>query len=159
MAKSKKKKFNTKAFKKWLDVLCKVVVKTRDGFACQMRHDEKCSGTMVPLDFNCQWCHIKSRKSNNTRWDLLNAVTGCGHCHSWGHDNPNEFGVWFAMAFPARNHYLSIPKELKTWREDDFKEVEAFLLIKTIDLKVDPMNVPAAYRIRFIRKIKDLERN
>jgi hypothetical protein len=152
------KKFKVEPFKEWLDVLAKVVVKTRDGFTCQIVHDPACSGTMIPLDKNCQWCHIKSRKSNKTRWDLLNTLTGCGHCHAWAHANPNEFGVWFAAKYPHRDGWINAVQKQpnKTWRQKDFEQIERFLLQKSIDLNVDYLHVNTKYRDRFKRRTEEM---
>ena len=148
-------KFKAKSFKKWLDILAAAVVKTRDNFTCQIVHDPACAGTMELLDQNCQCCHIISRSSNNTRWDLLNLITGCGHCHNWAHKNPVEFGIWFGGKYPHRLEYLrKLPKASRTWKEADFRYWEDFLLKKAIDLNVDCMAVNMAYRERFIRKRK-----
>ena len=156
-----KRKFSKSAFREWLDTLAKVVVKTRDEFTCQINHDEDCSGTMTPLDNNCQWCHIKSKKSYNFRWELLDALCGCGHCHAWAHANPNEFGVWFAKKYSRRNEYLNIPRDNRTWRECDFWDVEAFLLQKCIDLNVDVLNVPDRggwkFRAKFLRRVDEFK--
>ena len=155
-----KKKFYKKAFREWLDTLAKVVVKNRDDFTCQINHDSECSGKMEPLDFNCQWVHIKSRKSNNTRWMILNAICGCGHCHSWAHDNPNEFGVWFATKYPELNKYLNLPRKAHTWYESDFRLIERQLLRKAIDLEVDYLTVPErgrGYQARFRKRIEEMK--
>lgn len=155
-----KRKFHKRAFREWLDTLAKVVVKNRDDFTCQIKHDSECSGTMEPLDNNCQWVHIKSRKSNNTRWNLFNAICGCGHCHAWAHDNPNEFGVWFATKYPELDKYLNMPRDSHTWRESNYKLVECQLLRKAIDLEVDFMTVPdrsRGYRDRFRKRIAELK--
>lgn len=154
----KRRKFSKRAFKDWLDTLAKVCVKTRDDFTCQIQYDASCSGTMQPLDHNCQWCHIKSRNSNNLRWDLLNALCGCGRCHQWAHANPNQFGVWFKEKYYYRDGYINLPRASKVWREDDFREVESFLLQKAIDLEVDSLTIPErnGYRKRFEKKIKEL---
>lgn len=114
---------------------------------------------MEPLDYNCQWCHIKSKNSNNLRWDFLNVLCGCGHCHAWAHANPNEFGVWFAQKYPHRNDYINLPREHKPWKEDDFRKVESFLLQKAIDLEIDSLTIPErgrGYRKRFENKMKEL---
>ena len=145
-----KSKFKARAFKKWLDILAKVCVKTRDNFTCQIGRPG-CSGKMDMLDRNCQWCHIKSRSSNNTRWLPVNALTGCGHCHQWEHANPAEFGVWFKRKYLDDYKFLNRPRPTKTWREDDFRFVEAELLQFARELKVDPMAVPETYRKRFIK--------
>lgn len=159
-----KRKFSKRAFKKWLDTLAKVCVKTRDDFTCQIRrpedHTGACSGKMEPLDKNCQWCHIKSRNSNNLRWVLLNGLCGCGHCHQWAHANPVPFGVWFAENYKVRFDYINLQRKNYTWREEDFREVERYLLLKAIDLEVDVMNIPDRgrnYRKRFKKAIEALK--
>lgn len=149
-----KRKFGKRAFKNWLDTLAKICIKTRDDFTCQIKR-EGCSGTMQPLDFNCQWCHIKSKKSNDFRFDMLNALCGCAHCHAWAHANPVLFGVWFIETYPYRAEYINRPTKIKTWREDDFKKIEAGLLQKAIDLEIDSLIVPVRYRKRFMKKIKE----
>lgn len=149
-----KKKFKATPFKKWLDHLCAVVVKTRDDYTCQIQRPG-CAGTMLPGDQNCQWCHIVSRTSNKTRWELLNALTGCGHCHQYAHSHPTQFGVWFVSQYPYRNDYLvdMVLADNKTWRQADFEAVEQALLEKAIDLECDQMSVNTKYRARFARKI------
>ena len=147
-------KFKPRPFKRWLDHLCSVVVKTRDGFTCQIQRPG-CAGQMPPGDHNCQWCHIISRTANKTRWDLINALTGCGHCHQWAHANPVEFGLWFYDKYPYREEHLHNIATLvpnKTWRQADFEEVEKALLEKVVDLEVDPLSINKTYRAKFIRK-------
>ena len=51
-----KRKFSKKAFKKWLDCLAAVVVKTDDNYTCQIRMSKDCAGVMQALDFNCTKC-------------------------------------------------------------------------------------------------------
>ena len=152
------RKFSKKAIRSWLDTLAKVCVKTRDDFTCQIQH-EGCAGAMMPLDNNCQWCHIVSRNSNNLRWVLLNALCGCGHCHQWVHANPTAFGVWFANKYPYRYDYLNAPRKLRTWREPDFRLIEKQLLLKAIDLEVDVLHVPtiSGHRRRFEIRIEELK--
>jgi hypothetical protein len=150
-------KFKVKPFKKWLDCLAGVIVKTRDNFQCQIVHDPACAGTMQPLDLNCQCCHIISRSSNNTRWDLLNLITGCGHCHNFAHKNPVEFGVWFAGKYRHRIDWIDCVsrQSKKTWRQSDFEEIERKLLQKAIDLNVDYLHVNTKYRDRFKRRFEE----
>ena len=150
------KNFKAKPFKQWLDHLCAVVVKTRDDFTCQIQRPG-CSGGMSPGDRNCQWCHIISRTANKTRWDLLNAVTGCGRCHQWAHANPAEFGLWFVNKYPHRwDHLCEIGQEPnKTWKQADFEEVERFLIGKSVDLNVDIATIRYDYRGRYKRKVKE----
>ena len=153
------KKFHKKAFKLWLDQLCKVCVKDRDDFTCQIQH-EGCSGKMMPLDKNCQWCHVKSKQRNIMRWYFLDIICGCGHCHQWGHANPNEFGVWFAKKYPVRNDYINSLTQIppKVWYEDDFRDVELVLLRKCLDLDVKVEYFPESYRSRFLKRIEEFKR-
>lgn len=152
-----KKKFKAKPFKNWLDRVAATVVKTRDGYTCQIVSDGGCAGTMMPGDQNCQCCHIISRSCNNTRWDLLNLITGCAHCHAWAHKYPVQFGVWFAQKYPHRIEYLDIVSRVKskTWKEDDFRAWEHRLFLKAIDLNVDYLRISPNYRSRFNRVLKE----
>jgi hypothetical protein len=165
-------KFRKKFFKLWLDQLCKVCVKTRDDFTCQIQQCQGgkdpitgkfrpgCAGKMTFRDYNCQWCHVKSRSSNNLRWDLLNSICGCGHCHHWAHANPNEFGIWLANKFPARNDYINdrAKEPRKTWREEDFREIERMLLQKCIDLEVSLECFSKKPRKRFIKRLEEFKK-
>lgn len=153
-------KFSKRAFKKWLDCLAAVIVKTDDNFTCQIKMSKDCAGVMHSLDRNCQWCHIKSRSGNNLRWDTRNAITGCGACHKWAHDNPNEFGVWFADNYPQRNEYLNEPRITKNrWKKEDFVKIETKLLQEALDVGVDYMSMMQSwnYRQRLKQKLADLK--
>ena len=151
------KKFKKTAFRDWLDHLAKIVIKTDDNFTCMIARPG-CSGKMLPLSRNCQWVHIKSRNSNNTRWSLYNAICGCGRCHQWAHANPNEFGVWFSKHYEGRNNIINelAQQPIKTWRENDYKAIENELLIEAKRIEVDYMNMPVNYRIRLRRKLDSL---
>ncbi len=150
-------KFRARPFKKWLDALAATIVKTRDDYTCQIFQSPNCGAVMQPRDRNCQWIHIKSRTSNNTRWLELNALTGCGQCHAWAHSNPDRFGVWFTKNHKLRSHVINLPFEHFTWHEDDFLKVEAKLLQKAIDYEVEWWNVPTAYQVRFKKKIEQFK--
>lgn len=154
-----KKKFRKKPFRDWLDCLARIVVKTDDNFTCQIRQSPNCAGEMMPLDRNCQWCHIKSRSRNDLRWNEWNAITGCGACHQWAHANPNEFGVWFQHQYPWRYGYLNdlAKQPLHTWKEDEYKEVEEELLRSAFDLEVDYLNIPERFQMRLKRKLEELK--
>jgi len=153
-----KRKFKAKPFKNWLDILAKVCVKTDANFTCEIRR-EGCAGRMMPLDKNCQWCHIKSRSSNTYRWLRTNALCGCGHCHQWAHANPDAFGAWFAEEHLGDYLFLNFPMHPYTWREDDFKKEERRLLLYAAELNVDPLNVPVSYRTRFMRAMEALKKD
>lgn len=148
------RKFKAKPFKSWLDALAALVVKTRDNWTCQIRH-EGCQGRLSPGDFAIQCCHIKSRTSNSTRWDLVNLLTGCAHCHQWAHANPHEFGIWFAEKYPARADWPEC-HPFGTWHAEDFRCWEDFLLRKCIDLEVDYLHMNIRYRDRLRRKLAEM---
>lgn len=154
------RKFKKKAFRAWLDELAKIVVKTRARFTCEIQQANNCPVQLIPLDKNTQWIHIKSRSRNDLRWLLCNALCGCGQCHQWGHANPNEFGQWFTEAYPARNALINriALRELRTWREQDYRHIEDYLIKKAREVEVDYMNMPVAYRMRLKRKLAELER-
>jgi len=143
-----KKKFKAKAFKAWLDDLCKTVVKVRDNHRCQRCHT-KVSG------YNCQWSHVYSRKWNETRWDLDNSKVLCGTCHTWWGACPSESGVWFAELFPERQERLEEKRREYTphpWKEDDFLAVEKVLMEAAIELDITydqlPKNSQSKFRTR-----------
>jgi len=149
----KKKKFAVKEFRRWLDALAALVVKTRDDFTCRIHIDAECAGTMPAGDFNCQWAHLKSRSSNNLRWDIINALTACGRCHQWAHANPTAFGVWLKEKYPHIWDYVNMPRDNKTWRQEDYLEIETMLLGKCRDLNVDPLNIAVYWRKKLMRKL------
>lgn len=155
-----KKKFAKKEFKIWLDHIAKLTCKTDDNFTCQIRLSDNCSRTMMPLDNNCQWCHIKSKKSYNVRWLAEDAVTGCGSCHAYAHDNPDDFIRWFEKNYPHRANIINLYKRMpsKTWYESDFKAMERKLLVEAKRVGVDYMNMTEwhNYRLRLKRKLKEL---
>ncbi len=153
------KKFKKGPFRDWLDCLARIVVKTDDNFTCQIQQSPNCAGQMMPLDRNCQWCHIKSRSRNDLRWSLWNAMTGCGQCHQWAHANPDEFGKWYADNYPHRWRVLKEMSvyPLHTWRESEYKYVELELLESAEEVGVDYLNVPVKYRMRLKRKLEELK--
>lgn len=156
-----KRNFAKKQFRKWLDCIAKVTCKTDDNFTCQMLLSENCSGTMMPLSNNCQWCHIKRKKSYNVRWLPENAITGCGSCHAFAHDNPDEFIEWFAKKYPHRLKIIDEAKRKpsKTWYESDFRQMEAALMLEAKRVGVDYINVPKGdgFPERMNRKLRELK--
>ena len=154
----KKKKFKSIPFRNWLDCLAKITIKARDNYTCQIGR-EGCKGTMEPGSRQCQWCHVRGRKSYNTRWLLENALTGCAHCHAWEHENPVEFGVWFAKNYPERYEEILGWSQwgYGTWREQEFLAEEQYLLGHAILYDVQPETVPEGYRSKFIRKVKEFQ--
>lgn len=155
-----KRKFAKKEFKIWLDHIAKLTCKTDDGFTCQMRLSDNCAGRMMPFDNNCQWCHIKSKKSYKVRWLAENAITGCGSCHAYAHSNPDEFIEWFKKNYPHREHIINAHNQepSKTWREEDFRAMEIELLQEAKRVGVDYINMTEwhGFRMRLKRKLENL---
>ena len=141
--------FHKKPFRNWLDALARLVVKERDGWAC-------CKCGRPVQGQNCHWAHVIGRTPNRTRWEPLNALCLCSECHGFFDLHPVDFGIWFNAKYPARKLYQDwidgMP--LKTWREDDYKRIEAFLLRKCRDLYVDPYKIEEKYRKRLVNKLK-----
>lgn len=156
----KARKFSKKQFKKWLDCIAKLTCKTDDNFTCQMRLSKDCAGAMLPLDNNCQWCHIKSKESYKVRWLTENAITGCGQCHAYAHDNPDDFIRWFNKTYPHRLAIIESANNQpsKTWRESDFLEMEKVLLLEAMNVGVDYKNMMQSwgFRKRLKRKLEEL---
>lgn len=156
-----KKRFAKKEFKSWLDHIAKLTCKTDDNFTCQIRLSDNCARVMLPFDNNCQWCHIKSKKSYNVRWLAENATTGCGSCHAYAHDNPDSFIQWFTYYYPHRLRIIdeAMRKLNKTWYESDFKAMERDLLIEAKRVGVDYINMTEwhGYRMRLKRKLEELK--
>jgi len=141
-------KFKPKPFKTWLDALTRVVVKTRDDWQCQM------CGAVVS-GRQCHAHHIKTRKYNYLRWDLLNLITLCSSCHTVKFHEGPEGAVWFAKEYHSRFEYiLGKDRHVGTWREDDFLGVEEYLLGKCRDLEVDPYKMSEAHAKRLIKKLR-----
>ena len=146
------RKFSKRAFRSWLDALAAFVVKERDQRTCQ-----KCGLVMMPFDENCQWAHIKSRTENAWRWDILNALTLCGHCHQWAHANPAQWGVWLHEHRPALyvHIYEGEPRPSRPWKQWDYLQIEVGLLEKCRDLETDPLHMTTwhNYQSRLIKKL------
>ena len=95
---------------------------------------------------NLQCAHVKVRKYNVTRWDLLNLLLLCGSdpasghegCHDWFDKHHLISSEWFKEKFPERHQHISDIErnwQIKTWRVDDFLEVENYLKDKLKDLR------------------------
>ena len=148
----RRKRFAKKAFRVWLDYLARNLTKIRDDYTCQ-----KC-GLKSANAKNIQWCHIKSRKSNNLRWLPENNITLCGHCHSWGHDNPDEFIHWFEGKYPAWAELIGVVHRTatKVWREPDYRDVEYRLLIQLKHYSINTARLPdsSGKRKRLLKVLK-----
>lgn len=132
MAKKRKKKTSRKRLIDRCDNLCKRVVKIRDEYICQ-----KC-GKKVSKQ-NCHWSHVVPRADLWLRWDLLNSMAMCYHCHHyWWHKDPLGASKWFEETFPARADYLRqkrVGTATNTMRETDIEKVEQFLQEKLKELQ------------------------
>ena len=86
--------------KRKLDKLCAQIVKNRDNHTCQWCN-KPVSGQ------NEHWAHIFSKGSTGLymRWNLLNSLVLCFHCHWKWHSGAGL--AWFMEAFPARYEYLN----------------------------------------------------
>lgn len=74
------------------DALVGTFVKTRDGYRCQLRsfNDQPCYQPE-----QVYWCHlIPKGRYYGTRWDPLNAITGCAGHHKAFDESPLEKDVW-----------------------------------------------------------------
>ena len=141
-------KFKATPFKTWLDSLARVCTKTRDDWTCQ--YDE-CEGRIQGVE----WHHVRYRTLNHLRWDLINGISLCGACHRMWH-NGAKIQVWYGQRYPDRlAHLYTKPRLLGTWKEDDFLDIEKYLLGKCVDLGVDPYMVSnKAHRNRLIKKLE-----
>jgi hypothetical protein len=152
----KPKKFKAKPFKLYLDELAKLAVKTRAGFACEVKLAEGCTRQMRPLDCDCQWIHIHSRTSNVIHWDMWNTLCACGACHQLAHAHPTVIGEWFKKTYSDRDSYclarLAIPPH--TWKEIDFREEEQDLLDYLVSVNADYLHVQKRYRQRVKRAME-----
>lgn len=83
---------------KLLDSLCRQVVFARDGNACVMTGETQ----------NLQWCHVRSRRYQSTRWDPRNSLCLTAGRHLWAHHNPLQFMDWFQRMYPMRAKYLRL---------------------------------------------------
>jgi hypothetical protein len=82
-----------------LDDVTRKIVKLRDNYQCQ-----RCGG--YPDKYGCHCAHVFGRSAYRLRWDLLNNVTLCCGCHSWGHSNPTAFEDWFREKYPHRMKHI-----------------------------------------------------
>ena len=125
-----------KSVKANCDRLARKVIHLRDE-VCQ-----RCGGSV-----NLQCAHVKGRKYNVTRWDLLNLLLLCscdpstGHegCHEWFDKHIILGQRWFEETYPVRaDHLADVERNwelrLKTWKLKDFLKVEDYLKDKIKDL-------------------------
>lgn len=83
-----------------------------------------------------QCSHVKSiGASPNLRFDPMNALPMCGHCHMfWWHLEPAESWDWFKGTFPGRYEYLIKAQNIRVdWTVDKLLEIRKN--IKEVNLK------------------------
>ena len=114
-----------------LDGLCREIVRiTFQDYCC------RCSKHVTGCDSHPSHIVAKGKGASLRRWDLLNIVLHCFHCHRWWHNNPTESGKWFSQAFPVRDEYLEIyrggkPAKIST---AEMRELADVLKTKLADL-------------------------
>ena len=99
MAKKSKRAKLTKV----LDGLCLKIVRLETNNLCQ-RCGKYVTGS------NSHPAHIvpKGKGASWRRFDLINILHLCFHCHRWWHENPLESAEYFRKKFPIRAEYLKI---------------------------------------------------
>lgn len=113
--KSPKQKLAEKA-----DVLVRKIVQDRDR-VCQ-----KCGSPHAN-----QPSHVYSRGDKRLRWDALNILWMCYHCHiHWWHKEPIEATEWFKKKYPDRYRYLQ--KYRKTTEKRPLNIVDYEKILQTL---------------------------
>jgi len=122
----KVKKHSKKWWYKTLDDLFSPMIREK-GFC------ERCGSRVNKLNH----AHVIGRANKALRYDILNAMCLCVHCHFWWHENPTESGLWFAEKYPERKTYLDWAKlKFVDRTEDDFKILEAAIRNRQFNLLV-----------------------
>ena len=95
-----------------LDNVVKEIVRVRDEWTCQ-----KCGKKFDPRDrsslCSAHTAHIIGKGSGGyrLRWDLINVVLLCHHCHiNVFHQSGKGIEEWLKKNFPARGQYLELLK-------------------------------------------------
>lgn len=135
MVKSKRKRLVER-----LDATCRLAVKLRDDYTCQY-----CGKRNMK---DCHWSHIIAGRGYFLRWNMLNSMVKCYHCHRWlWHAGKINKDGWFKKKFPARWNYLHgyqndqkgmfMPRCNIVWKYTDveLEEILENLKQKVIDLK------------------------
>lgn len=162
--KSKRKKFRARSFQLWLSSLAATIVKFRDGYICQIG---RCNNKAIISDpYNCQWVHIYTRNAKYVKWDAIDAICGCGACHYWAHQNPDEFIKWFKDKYPDRYAYLNQNdgygvarrnETLGSWDESIYLMFEDMLMQLARRLEMPYHKMPERYQKRYKQKYEGLK--
>lgn len=73
--------------------------------------------------------HIMPRsKGDLLRWDVVNGISLCVHCHKWhdrsAHKSQKKFQEWFRLCHPEKWRYLMKQKrKLVQFKDYDFEEI------------------------------------
>jgi hypothetical protein len=100
---------------------------------------------LIIEDKSCSVCGKKFNKMQcshtlsvgdypSIRFDILNALPMCGHCHNfWWHLNPIDAYEWFAANYPDRLKYLKFAREQnKPWTVEELHRVRQAIQEKEI---------------------------
>ena len=68
-----------------------------------------------------QTMHIITRSNLRLRWDIMNAICGCGGHHIWYTNNPNAFFEFIKVHFPEKWAYVN--KHKKELNKETYEEV------------------------------------
>jgi 5-methylcytosine-specific restriction endonuclease McrA len=103
---------------KQLDALCREVVFLRDEGKCR-----KCGKTAT------DWCHVHTRGTHATRWELDNSWAGCRGCHmNFWHKQPMHAARWWKKEIgAARYDDLMLKTSVKGRGGVNFHAVRAYL--------------------------------
>jgi hypothetical protein len=101
-----------------LDALCREVVFLRDEGKCR-----KCGKTAT------DWCHVHTRGTHATRWELDNSWAGCRGCHmNFWHKQPMHAARWWKKEIgAARYDDLMLKTSVKGRGGVNFHAVRAYL--------------------------------
>lgn len=128
------KKLTAKAkLKKELVDAIRIYIRLRDNDQCQ-----HCMNYVTGS--NSHISHIIPKSQGNVlRYDELNLMVKCHHCHlGWWHKNPLEGAEWFSKKFPERHKYVEEHKnDYCKLTDGDLAEMISMYKGKTEYLKLE----------------------
>lgn len=95
----RRKKSPLKKLEDKADGLTRDIIRIRDGWTCQ-----KC-GKHITLKNDAHRAHIVGRSHKILRWDLINLLLLCFHCHQEFHSD-GQLKEYVEEKWPARYEYL-----------------------------------------------------
>ena len=108
------RKMTRKGLVKKLDKLAREIILERDCYRCVTCGSNSRIG----------WSHVFSRRTYNTRWDLINGHAQCWK-HNYGHVRDQyPYFEWFKQEYGANAFHLLRKKfdEVHRWTMQDFKD-------------------------------------